>query len=146
MREVDEADVNDVKKEIRMRTEQPTGKAAWGAVIVVALVAMGFSTTMFARQDVDPDETQAAVLDNGIDGQWVQIAEPSTEVSAADETEMSSDSQAQEASAADNSTDTDTEEASAADNTSDTDTEEASAADNGTDMDTEGVTPETGNP
>jgi hypothetical protein len=76
---------------------------------VVALVAMGCSTTMFARQAVDPDETQAAVLDNGTAGQWVQIAEPSTEVSAADENEMSSDSQAQEASAADNAPDTETE-------------------------------------
>jgi hypothetical protein len=166
MRGVDEADVNDVTKEICMRTEQATGKAAWGAVMVVALVAMAFSTTMFARQDDDPVDAQTVVLANGITEQGVQSAELGSSVSADGENEMSAenwapddsslvencgdvdpeqasvadnstDTDTEEASAADNGTDMDSEEASAADNASDVDTEEASAADNGTDMDTE---------
>jgi hypothetical protein len=134
---VDKADDNDITKEMCMRAKQPTGKAAWWAGMLVALVAMGCSTTMFARQTDDPIEAQAVVLENGINEQAVQIAEPATEVPAAGEDQMDADSPAPEASAADNATDTDTEEASAADNATDTDTEEASAAENMTDNDTE---------
>ena len=144
-----------------MRAKQPTGKAGWWAGMLVALVAMGCSTTMFARQTDDPVEAQTVVLENGINEQAVQIAEPATEVLAADENQMDADGPALEANAADNETDTDTEEASAVDNMTDTVVEQASTADDDmTDMDmelasvaddtpdteTEGVSPETGNP
>jgi hypothetical protein len=172
-RGVNEEDVDDSTEETCMRTEQPTGKAAWGAVIVVALVALGCSTTMFARQADDPIDTPAVVLESRTTDQAVQIAEAGTDEPAADESEMSADGESQEAMAADTS-DTDTEEASFADNATGSDTEEASAADNASntemeaasvdddmpdgdtelastavdapDTETEGVSPETGNP
>lgn len=159
-----------------MRTKQPTRKAAWGAVMVVALVALGcFSTmfsTMFARQTDDPIEEQTAVVEDETTNQGVPIAELGTEVLATDEDEMdadspveeakvddASDTETEEASAIDSPPDTETEEASAVDSTSDThaeeastddmtdmDTELASAADDNSDTETKGVSPETGNP
>lgn len=145
-----------------MRTKQPTRKAAWGAVMVVALVALGcFSTmfsTMFARQTDDPIEEQTAVVEDETTNQGVPIAELGTEVLATDEDEMDADSPVEEAKV-DDASDTETEEASAVDSTSDThaeeastddmtdmDTELASAADDNSDTETKGVSPETGNP
>jgi hypothetical protein len=121
-------------------------------MIAVALVAICCSTTMFARQAVDPIETQTAVLENGTADQGVQIEELGTDVRAGNDTEISANNQAQEATAAappdadaeeasavgnsSNNDTNDTEEASAADNTSNTDIEVASAADNASDNDT----------
>jgi hypothetical protein len=148
-----------------MRTEQPAGKTAWGVVMAVALVAMASSTTMFARQAVDPIETQAVVSaanenEMSADDALVEnCGDMDTEqASAVDETK---DADTEEASAAegsdemdmdqpsvaDNSTGMDSGEDTVADNAADVvDDEQASAADNTTDADTEGVSPETGNP
>jgi hypothetical protein len=124
-------------QELYMKTKQPTGKAIWGAVIVVALVAMGCSSKMFASQSVAPIETQTAELERGITEQGVQITELGAKVSASEEHDAAASTEAEdEAIAADNTTDTDADEAMvAADNAPDTDTEAASVADNTSDTD-----------
>jgi hypothetical protein len=104
-------------------------------MIAIALVAICCSTTMFARQAVDPIETQTAVLENGTADQGVQIEELGTDVRAGNDTEISANNQAQEATAA-APPDADAEEASAVGNSSNNDTEVASAADNTFDNDT----------
>jgi len=161
-------------QELYMKTKQPTWKAIWGAVIVVAVVAMGCSSEMFATQSVAPIEAQTAELESGITEQGVPITELSAKVSASEEHDAAASTEAEDEAisednttdtdadeamiAADNAADTDTEAASVADNTSDT--EEASATDNtgdaeaeaasaaadSSDMDSEPIRPESGNP
>jgi len=82
-----------------MRTKQPTGKAVWGAVIVVALLTMGCSTKKFVRQTVAPIETRTAQLEKKTTTHDGQIEELGTKISAVDERAMSADSRAQEAGA-----------------------------------------------